>query len=489
MTPFIGYVPDLDPQTPGAIVDCSGVVPSVKGFKSAPAPVSTALPALAAACYGAASIRKTDDTTRIFAGTASKLYEGATTAWTDRTGTAPSLGTNERWRFAQFGDSILAAAKSSIVQFIDSATAFAACTTTAPKCGDVEAVNNFVIGFDVNDQGSLFDSADRPNGWWCAAKGGFADWNPSITTESATGTLKETPGKITGAKAFGYQCVAYKQTSMYIGTYVGQPVIWDWQLIPGSAGALSKAAIVNVGTPENPKHIFMGADNFYEFSGAVAVPIGNPIREKVFGELNIQYYYAAQGLHDAVNKRVYFFYPSSPQITPDKCVVYNYLTGRWGRDDRTIEAVMDYLATGVTYTQLGTYYSTYADLPNAPYDTAFAVQGTPIPGIVDTTHTLKTLTGASSSSSITPGVGGDGKNYYTMTRLIPWFLSAPATATFTHYYKAVLSDMFTTGVQVTMSSGRFDLMESARWHSGRLDMTGDWEITGIEPQMTVDGEE
>jgi len=489
MTPFIGYAPDLDPQTPGIILDCNGVVPSVKGFKAAPAPIATGLPALAAACYGSASMRKTDDTTRIFAGTASHLYEGSTTSWTDRSGTISGLGTNQRWRFAQFGDSILAAAKSEIVNFLDSATTFAACTTTAPKCGSIESVNNFVIGFDVNDQGALFDSANRPDGWWCAAKGGFGDWNPSITTEAATGTLKETPGKITGGRKFGYQCVAYKINAMYLGTYVGQPVIWDWQLIPGAAGALSHESIVNVGTPKNPKHIFMGLDNFYEFSGSVAVPIGNPLREKVFGELNVQYYYAAQALHDAKNKRVYFFYPTLDQITPDKCVVYNYLTGKWGRDDRTIEAVMDYLSTGMTYAQLGTYYTTYADLPASPYDTAFTVQGVAVPAVFDTTHLINTLSGTNSSSYITPGTGGDGVNFFTLSRVIPWFLNAPTTATFTHYYRNVLSDSYTTGQTVSISSGRFDLLQSARWHSGRLDMTGDYEITGMQPTLTPDGEE
>jgi len=252
---------------------------------------------------------------------------------------------------------------------------------------------------------------------------------------------------------------------------------------------LSQESVINVGTPENPKHIFMGLDNFYEFAGNVAVPIGNPLRETVFKELNVQYYYAAQALHDAKNKRVYFFYPTLDQNTPDKCVVYHYLTGRWGRDDRTIEAVMDYLSTGMTYAQLGTYYTTYADLPASPYDTAFTVQGVAVPAIFDTTHLINTLTGTSSSSSITPGTGGDGVNFFTLSRMIPWFLNAPTTATFTHYYRNVLSDSYTMGQTVSISSGRFDLLQSARWHSGRLDMTGDYEITGMQPTLTPDGEE
>lgn len=497
MIPFLGYAPDLDPTLPGVMTNCSAIVPSAKGFKGAPTPVSVGLPALAATCYGAALCRKTDDTTRFFAGTVSDLYEASSATWTPRSGATYNLGASHRWRFAQFGDVSLAAAKTEIIQQLDSATAFSNCTSTAPKGAIVETANNFVFLFDVSDQGTIYDSAERRDGWWCAAKGGHTNWTPSVTTEAATGNLRSTPGRITAGRRFGNQLVAYKLRSMYLGTYIGQPTIWDWQLIPGEAGALSQEVVVNVGTPDDPKHIFMGFDNFYLFAGGRAVPIGNvlpqgfmsPVKDTVFGELNAQYAYACTALHDVKNSLVYFFYPVNSASTPDKCVVYNYRTNRWGRDDRTIEQAVEYISAGLTYDALGDSYATYADFPNQPYDDAFIVQGAAVPAILDTTHTVKTLSGASSTSSITTGDYGDPQKFTDLNRVIPQFLTAPTSANMVNFYRDILSSTLTQDQTTAMSSGRFDILRSARWHRARFDMVGNHEISGFNPQAGEDGEE
>jgi hypothetical protein len=494
MIPFIGYGPDLDPTTPGVFTNCAAIVPTIRGFKGAPSPASTGLPALAAQCFGAATLRKTDDTTRLFAGTASNLYEASGTSWTTRTGTVSGLGTANRWRFAQSGDTSLAVAKTEILQFITSGSTFANATSTAPKASIVETANNFVFLFDVLDQASIYDGLERPDAWWCGQKGddGRLSWVPSVTTEAATNRLQSTAGKITAGRRFGYQIVAYKLRSMYLGTYVGAGAggsIWDFGLIPGEAGALGQEVVVNVGTPEDPKHIVMGFDNFYAYSGGRSVPIGNPIKDTVFGELNMQFYYACTAVHDVKGKTVRFYYPVNSANTPDKCVVYNYLTGRWGRDDRTIEAAVEYISSGVTYDSLGTSYSTYADLPSQPYDVAFITQGNTSPAVFDASHVLKSLTGASSSSSITLGDYGDPQAYSTLKRVAPQFLSGPTSASFVHQYRDVLSATKSTGATATLSSGRFDILRSARWHGGRLDLMGDHEIVGITPYAEQDGEE
>ena len=163
---FAGYAPDLDPKTPGVLTDCTALVPSLRGMKGAPSPQTRLLPALAAACRGAALLRKLDDSTRLFAGSSAKLYEAGSTSWTDRTRAAGgdyALGTGNSWRFAQRGDVSFAAAKSDILQS-SSSGAFANNAADAPKAAIVEIANGFIFLFDVNDQGAIFDSADRPHG-------------------------------------------------------------------------------------------------------------------------------------------------------------------------------------------------------------------------------------------------------------------------------------------------------------------------------------
>lgn len=484
MIHFEGYAPDTDSTIPGIFTNCANVVPSMKGFAGSPSPQTTQLPALAAAAQGSAVLRKLDDTTRFFAGTGTALYEAATTSWTTVTravGGAYSLGTDVRWRFAQFGDTSLAIAKSDTLQF--SATgAFA--NVTGPKASIVETVNQFVFLFDTNE--ATF--GDSPNRWWCSALGDYTDWTPAVATQCASGLLIGSPGKITAGKRFGEGIIAYKTRSLYIGIYIGPPAVWEFRQIPGEVGALSQEAVVNVGTSEDPKHIFMGEFDFYSFDGARPIPIGSPwIKETVFGELDRSFQHLVATLHDRANSRVYFFYPGSASITLSKCVVYNYKTNKWGRDDRNIEIPVDYTSSAITYSDLGTLFSTYGDLPSVSYGSAFWSAAVPIPAIFNTSHLVQTLTGASVTSSITTGDYGDDTVLTLLSRAKLRYTTAPTSADMVNYYRENIGDALTTDHTTPQISARFDVLRSARWHRMRFDFVGDWEASGFVPDVRKDG--
>lgn len=489
MIPFAGYAPDLDSRTPGILTDCTALVPSLKGMKGAPSPQNTLLPALAAACRGASVGRKLDNTTRFFAGTATKLYEAGTSSWTDRTrasGGDYNLGSDNRWRFAQLSDTALAVAKSEILQS-SSSGAFANAAADAPKAAVVEVANGFVFLFDVNDQGAVYDSADRPNGWWAARA--VATWTPSVANEAYTGDLTSTPGKIRAGRRFGNSIIAYKDRSMYLGSYVGQSG-WSFDLIPGEAGAVSQEVVVDVGTPESPMHIFMGFDNFYRYDGSRPVTIGSPLKETVFGELNKGYSYACQALHDRVNSLIYFFYPVGSSIVTDKGVVYNYRTDKWGRHDLSVQATVEYINAGITYDDLGTYYATYNDMPNASYDAAFWSAGYPSPAIFNTLHRVQTLDGVTQASTMITGDYGSDEFLSLLSRVQPLFTTKPTTGEMTNYYRENLGDDLTQDQTVEMDSlGRFDVLRSSRWHRASFSFTGNVEMPGIRAEMQEDGSE
>jgi hypothetical protein len=491
--PFKGYQPDADPTSQGVWTNCSNVVPTLKGYKGAPAARTAGLDALAAACRGAVVVNKLDDTTRLFAGTATALYENVSgTTWTDRTrasGGAYTLSTDIKWRFAQFGNVSLAAAKSDILQS-STTGAFANVGASIPKFGVVETVGQFVFGFNASDQGALEDSADTPDRWWCCAKGDHTDWTPNIDTECATGRLTSTAGKIVGAKRFGDGIVAYKQEALYLGTYQGSPVVWDFKQLPGRVGAASHETIVDIGTPDNPRHIFMGLDDFYSFDGSRVVPLGiNKLKVTVFQDMNQARAEASLAMHDRTNGLVFFYYPSADSVNPDKCVVINYRTNTWGRDDRTIEAVAEYIASGTAYDDLGTLYSTYADFPAISYDAAFSLDSFPRPAVFNTSHILQTLDAASTTSSITTGDLGDDSNQVFLSRVKPRFFTAPTSASMVNYYRQNLGDSLTTDATTDLSSSRFDVMREARWHRFRVDFVGDWEASGLVLDMEVTGSE
>jgi hypothetical protein len=83
LTRITGWMPDADPFAPGVIADCSMMEPSVRGMKAASSAADTPLAALAAECRGAALVTRLDGTKRLLAGTRTRIYEAATTVWTD----------------------------------------------------------------------------------------------------------------------------------------------------------------------------------------------------------------------------------------------------------------------------------------------------------------------------------------------------------------------------------------------------------------------
>ena len=479
-----GYAPDLSAVIEGILTNCAAAVPSLRGMEAAPAAASSGLTVLAATCQGAAVLTKLDSSTRLFAATGTNLYEAQSPNWTVRSGKTYTASATQRWRYAQFGDVSLAVNANDTLQA--SASSAFADVSGAPSAGVVETVGQFVFLFDTND-GTYGISPDR---WRCAAIGTHDDWTPAVATQAATGRLTSSPGKIVGAKRFGNAIVAFKRTSMYLGIYVAPPVIWEFTQLPVEFGALSQEAIVNVGTDENPKLIWMGYDDFYAYDGSKPVPIGGSLRETVFGQLLRSRDYLCAAQHDRANGRVYFHYPSSDSLTPDKCVVYNYKTDQWGVDDRTIEVPVEFITPGVTYDALGDSYSTYADLPTQSYDAAFLSQSLAVPGVFDTTHELKTLTGTAGSSSITTGDVGDDFKVQTLSRVRPRFLTKPTTANLTNSYRMSEGETLTSDAAVSLASnGFFDTGRSARWHRMLIEMTGDWEMGELFPELIEDGSE
>lgn len=478
---LLGYAPDADPTIPGVLTNCSGVVPSLKGMKGAPSPAASGMASLGATCQGAALLYKLDGTNRFFAGTPTKIYEAGISTWSDVSRAAAyTIDATSRWRFAQNNDVSLAANGADTLQASVSSGAFS-CIAGAPVAAIVENVGQFVFAFNTSDDA---------NGWQCSALGDYSNWSTSIATQAAAGVLSPSPGPITAGRAFGTSIVVYKKTSMYLGTYVGPPVIWQFDQIPGTAGAMSQESVINIGTVEYPKHIFMGEDDFYLYDGSKPIPIGTSrVKQTVFGSLIQSRYYASCAVHDRKNNLIYFYYPVADSVFPDHCVVYNYRTDRWGVDDRQIQIGCDFAAAGNTYDSLGTTYTTYADLPNLPYDLAFLTSAQPTPSIFDVNNALKTLTGAATNTSFTTGDLGDDSLVTTVQRIRPRFLTRPTSATWTHFSRANTGETVTADSAVALSNGTFDILRSARWHSGTMAFVGDWEMAGFSPDWVPDGSE
>lgn len=481
MTPLTirGYAPDLDTTTPGIMTSCSAIVPSMKGMKAAPSASDIGFSALSAACKGAAVVRKLDGSTRFFAGSAAKIEENASgLTWTDRTravGGAYTLGETNRWRFAQFGDYSIAAAKSDTLQ-VSSAGAFADISG-APKADIVETVGQFVMLLNTNE--AVY--GDSPDRWFCSGIGDHTVWTPALATQCATGRLTSTSGPIRAGRRLGDAMVAYKDRAMFLGVYVGPPLVWDWREVSDTVGAPCQEVVVPIATRSGgAAHIFLGYDDFYYYDGSRPIPIQNPVKKTVLEAINKSYFYRCVSLHDRINSLIYFFFVSTSSGTIDSCVVYNYRKddwlNSWGRHDLTIEAAVEYIAAGVSYDDLGSFYATYDTAIPFSYDSPFWVSGYPTPAVFNTSHKPTTLSGTPGSASFTLADVGNDDDVILLRRARPRYLTSPSSATLSNAYKMLSGDSFTNDGTTTLANGKFDLTRSARWHRLTHASSGEMEI-------------
>lgn len=486
--PLIGFAPDLEQTTPGAMLECRDMVPTLKGMRAAASSVATSYPASSEAVTGAALLPKLDASVRFFIGGATLLQEGVSAAWTNVSrGGGYAVGEN-RWRFAQFGNDSLAANKACQLQ---RSTGGAFANLTAPKADVCETAAGFVLLGNCDDSGTGLATGfgDQTDRWWCSGINDVTTWAPALSTQCASGRLVDAPGPIRAMRRLGANVAVYKDKSIFVGSYVGTSAgVWQWALIPGDIGCSSQECVVNIGTA----HLFIGETDIYAFDGSRPVPIGAPLRAWFFARLNRAYQYRIAALHDRVNGLVYWFYPSASSSSGalDEAIVYSYRAQRWGVVTRSIEMPVELVQGGITYDNLGSLFTTYDDLPAISYDSPFWVANTPIPALIGTDHRPYTVSGPAGAWSFAGAWYGDEQAVSMVSRVNVRWVSKPSAASLVHRYGMDEGAALTSGAAVPISSsGRFDVLRAARWHQDAISGTGDAELVGVDPQVSAAGSE
>ncbi|MBT2322523.1 hypothetical protein J7E62_09215 [Variovorax paradoxus] len=485
MDKLLGFAPDVDPNTPGIMLDCDHIIPDETGFAGAPTGAATTAAALPAACRGATVVTKLDETRRLFAGTQTKLYELTGTAWTDRSAGGGSYtgSTESRWSICQFGDTSIA---SNLVDAMQGSTtgAFAAIAG-APKAKIVvSASNNFVIAFDTNE-GTFGVSHDR---WWCCAQNNQTDWVPAVATGATTGRLVSVPGGIQAGLPLGDYVIAYKTRGVFLGSFVGSASgTWAWTLVPGSndCGAVGQEAVCDIGGT----HFIVGDDDFWLFDGTRPVAVGAEVRAWFRNNSSQTYRYRTKASFDRQRQLVWINFASRASTGAlDRTLVFNVKTKRWGKSNFVMEAALTFTAPGTVIDGLDAYASTIDTLPDVPFDSQYWLSGGRAFAYFDATHLLLLNNGACESSSYTTGDYGDDDTVTVLDRARVRFTQAPTSATASGFWKMNEGEALQGGPIEAMYDGRFDVRQSGRFHRVRFDMVGDHRETAHAIRLFPDGE-
>jgi len=483
MTPLAGFAPDASPTTPGVFTDCQNLVPTDAGFSSALSPSLAAPVALPDPCQGAAVLDRLNGTRRVIAGTATALYELMTGAWVDRSKSGGYAGAGDStWSFAQFGDTTIASNLADAMQ--SSVNGQFADIPGAPRAKIVvSATNNFLIAFNTIDP-TYGVSPDR---WWNSAQSDQTNWAPNVSTLANSGRLVAVPGPITNAKALGDYVVAYKGRGIFLGSFVGSPVVWQWNLVPGSeAGCVGPEAACDIGVA----HFLVGEDDFWIFDGTRPVAVGGGVVRQWFTRnCNQSFRYRCKASYDRQLDCVYVDYPSANSAGGcDSRLVFHVATKRWGRVDADAQATLQFISPGVTIDELGAYSSTIDGLPNVPVDSPFWSAGSRSSAYFDSNNRLVSRSGVSGVSSFTTGDLGDDDVVSMLDQFRIRFTSRPATATATGLYKFNEGEDLTIGPASPIADGRFNLRQSGRFHRVRIDMTGSHSETAMQAKPVPVGQ-
>jgi hypothetical protein len=259
-------------------------------------------------------------------------------------------------------------------------------------------------------------------------------------------------------------------------------------------GAVSQEAVVRLGRT----HYFCGETNFYSFDSATLTPIGNEISTWFNTNCNNLYRNTIVSTKDESREIIYWFYPSLNATSPDSYVAYHYTTGRWGKGTQTVQAANEYFAASPTYANIAFNYATYGAFTNETYEELVFSENTFFPAVITTDKKLKLLTGASLVSSLTTNDFGVDGQITTITRIRPRFVNFAVPgddetdhsgAVLTPYYRDYMGASKTEGFITFMSNGKFDLIQSARWHSGVFEIQNSHEIAGLDIEAKFGGKE
>ena len=226
----------------------------------------------------------------------------------------------QRWRFTQFGNVLIAANGGNRLQGfnVNSDTNFSDLAADAPQARYVTVVRDFVVSGYINE------STVRTNRVQWSALGDESSWTNSATTQADYQDIPD-GGSVVGVTGGEFGLVLMDR-SIHRMTYVGSPLVFQFDNISRNQGCYEANSIIQYGGTT----FFLSDDGFYACDGQQLLPIGNEKVNRYFfndvdeGSLNLM-----SAAVDPFRKLVIWAYASQSSATVNKLLIFNYQIGKW----------------------------------------------------------------------------------------------------------------------------------------------------------------
>ena len=325
---FDEWLPD-QPGLTGAVKEALNVVPQAVGYGPLRTPVDYSQAASETINNVVAGRDPASGNTEVFAGGSTKLFKlDSNDLSLDNVSKAGgyTTPTEQKWRFTQFGDVLIAANGDEVLQYweLGTSTAWADLDAAAPTARYLTVVRDFVVA-------GYTSGTDSQKVQWSGINDETA-WTTTSTNQSDYQIIPD-GGSVQGITG-GEFGIVLMERSIYRMSYVGTPSIFQFDNISRNLGCFEPNSIVQY----QGITYFLSDDGFYACNGTQVVGIGS---EKVdrffFNDLDEAYSYKMSATVDPIKNLVIWAYPSSGSNgNVDSLLIYNFEVKRWSRAEVTV---------------------------------------------------------------------------------------------------------------------------------------------------------
>lgn len=480
------WLPDLPPfANPGSLT-AKNVIPSKDSYNSFPEQ-ETFSNAIGSRCLGAIVARDNVNAVYLYAGDLSALYSLNSTSFSAVTNTSAAYATPDEhyWEFVQWADTIIAVngATGNVPQEISLGGAtFIDLAGVPPKASHIGIVRDFVV------MGNTDTSPQQVR--WCAINNTHS-WTADAATLADAQLLPGDGGFIRKVVSGGQYGVIFQERSIFRMTFVGSPLIFQFDKIHQSIGSYAKNAI----SAYRNFVFFLAEEGFMLFDGNEVQPIGQgKIDKTFFNDLDATGFHRTWSAIDPLRKIVAWAYPSvagNNNGNQSRILIYNWAFRRWSRiEDLDIELILRFQSQGFTLDGLDSVNTSIDALP-ASLDSQLWNQGDLNFACFDSLHRLATFTGTSlnavvdtNETQLTP--------YYrsTVHEIWPIVEGLSASVTLATISRNNFTETASVGTAVAPNSTGFAPMRnSARYHRIRINTMGNFDdIQGVMVDATPEGQ-
>ena len=251
--------------------------------------------------------------------------------------------TDQRFRFTQFGNVIVAANGFDKLQGfnLNSSSLFANLAADAPEARYVTVVRDFVV--------SGYQSSYQNRVQW-SALGDESSWTASATTQADFQDIPD-GGSVVGVTGGEFGLILMDR-SIHRMVYVGSPLIFQFDNISRNLGCYEANSVIQYGGTT----FFLGDDGFYACDGQNVVPIGNEkVNRFFFDNVDEGTLYLMSAAVDPTKKLIIWAYASNSSATADSLLIYNYQTQRWTSGTTHVDRIASTSTPAVTLEGMDVY--------------------------------------------------------------------------------------------------------------------------------------